>query len=222
MKNLNNLHLKLDNYFGTYAIGKPTTKEEAGRLLGADNIIGDIYKIVTDMKDGKHLARVVNRFGNTPCYFNNEFSKQLSLNEAKGFRNYAILTCVGFTQNEKEGEHWAEFAIISFPENEIRTWSVFVDEVSKEVKKDRRPEVDLSIEDVQTVIQNKGHFLPTSQHPKIEKKRGQIILKSRVKLTDMMIEQGRKKNPGCYIVGWMFLLGTVALIVLMIKNIFNL
>ena len=174
------------------------------------------------MKDGKHLARVVNRFGNTPCYFNKEVSKQLSLNEAKGFRNYAILTCVGFTQNKKEGEHWAEFAIISFPEIEIKTWSVFVDEVSKAVKKDRRPEVHLSLTDVQNIINNKGCFVPAAQHPKIEKKRGQIILKSRVKLTDRLIEQWRKKNPGCYIVGWMFLLGTVALIVLMIKNIFNL
>lgn len=212
----------MDTYFGTYTIGKPTTEEEAGRLLGADNIIGDIYKIVTEMKDGKHVAKVLNRFGNTPCQFNEEVSKQLSLNEAKGFRNYAILTCVGFTQNEQEGEHWAEFAVISFPESEIETWSVFVDEVSKAVKNDRRPEVDLSLDDVLNVISQKGHFVPTSQHPKIEKKRGRIILKSRVKLTDKMIEQGRNKNPGCYVLGWVFLLAAVALIVFLIKRIFNL
>lgn len=212
----------MDTYFGTYAIGKPTTKEEAGRLLGADNIIGDIYKIVTEMNDGKHVAKVLNRFGNTPCKFDEEISKQLSLNEAKGFRSYVILTCVGFTQREGEGEHWAEFAIISFPDSEIDTWSVFVDEVSKAIKNDKRPEIDLSLEDVQNIIDRKGHFVPTTQHPKIEKKRGRIILKSRVKFTDKMIEHGRNKNPGCYILGWVFLLAVVALIVFLIKRIFNL
>ena len=209
----------MDNYYATYAIAKPTSKEEAGRLLGADNIIGDVYKVVCEIKGGKNVAKVVNRFGNTPAVFNEEVSRQLALNDAKGFRTYAVLTCVGFTQDESEGNYWAEFAIVSFPDSELETFSVYVDEVSQAVKDHRRPEVNLGSEEVKKVIENKGRYVSTSTHPKLEKKKGQVILKSQVKLSDKLVEQGRKKNPGCYIFGWLFLLAVVALIVLIIMKV---
>ena len=208
----------MDNYYGTYAIGKSTSKEEAGRLLGADNIIGDVYKVECDIIDGKHEARVINRFGDAPVVFNYRVSRELSLNKSKGFKTYAILTCVGFTQNEGDGNYWAEFAIISFPECHLEIFAVYVDEVSKAVKNNRRPEVELSAEDVQQIISSKGKFVPNKVHSKIEKKKGQVILKSQVKLSDKLIEQGRQKNPGCYIFGWGFLLFLIVLIVFLIKK----
>ena len=209
----------MDNYYGTYAIGTPTSKEEAGRLLGADNIIGDVYKVVCNINDGNHEAKVVNRFGNSPAVFDAQVSRELALNEAKGFRTYAILTCVGFTQNEGDGDYWAEFAVVSFPKGEIETFSVYVDEVSQAIINHKRPEVDLSADEVQQIILNEGHFVSNTTHPKLEKKKGQVILKSQVKLSDKLVEQGRKKNPGCYIFGWLFLLAFVALIVLLIMKV---
>ena len=209
----------MDTYYATYAIAKPTSKEEAGRLLGADNIIGDVYKVVTKIKGGSHEAKVVNRFGNTPAVFDADVSRQLALNDAKGFKTYAVLTCVGFTQTEGDGDYWAEFAVVSFPESELETFSVYVDEVSQAVKNNKRPEVDLAADEVQQIIENRGHFISNTTHPKLEKKKGQVILKSQVKLSDKLVEQGRKKNPGCYIFGWLFLLAFIALIVMVIMKV---
>ena len=211
----------MDNYYGKYAIGKPTSKEEVGRLLGADNIIGDVYKVITELKNGIYQAKVVNRFGNIPAVFNDEVSRELALNEAKSFKTYAILTCVGFTQTEGDGEYWAEFAIISFPESEIEKFSVYVNEISKAVKNHKRPEIDLEANEVNQILENEGHFVSNVTHPKIEKKKGQVILKSQVKLSDKLIEEGRNRNPGCFIFGWLFLLAVVGLIVLVFMKVFS-
>lgn len=211
----------MDNYFGTYAIGKATSKEEAGKLLGADNIIGDVYKVGTKLSDGKHVARVINRFGNSPVDFCEDISREIALCEAKGFITYAILTCVGFTQIKNDGEYWSEFIIISFPEKDLDIFSVYVENLSNEVKNYKRPEVDLKAEEVEEIIKNKGNYVSLTQQPKLDKIKGQVILKSRVKLSEKLIEQGRKKNPGCYIFGWLFLLAAVALIILIIKAIFK-
>ena len=209
----------MDNYYGKYAISKPTSKEEAGRLLGADNIIGDVYKVVCSINNGNHEAKVVNRFGNIPAVFDEGVSRELALNDAKGFRTYAVLTCVGFTQTKGDGDYWAEFAVVSFPKSDIKTFSVYVEEVSQAVKNHRRPEVDLGIDEVQQIIVNDGHFVSNTTHPKLEKKKGQVILKSQVKLSDKLVEQGRKKNPGCYIFGWLFLLVFIALIMLVVMKV---
>ena len=211
----------MDNYYGTYAIGKATSKEEAGKLLGADNVIGDVYKVETRLTDGKHVARVINRFGNSPVEFSEGISREIALCETKGFVTYAILTCVGFTQIKNDGEYWAEFIIISFPKKDLDIFSVYVDNLSKEVKDYKRPEVDLKAEEVEEIIKNKGDYISLTQHSKIDKIKGQVILKSRVKLSEKLIEQGRKKNPGCYIFGWLFLLVVIALIILIVKAIFK-
>lgn len=212
----------MDNYYGKYVVGLPTSSEEAAKLMNADNVIGDIYKIKCEMKDGQHRAVVINRFGDSPCYFKPTLSRELALNEAKGFITYAILTIVGFTTSDTGENYWAEFALISYPKFNQETFSIFIKEVSKAIKSDKRVEVDLTKDQLDLVIKNNGHFVPTTIHPKPKKKRGQVILKSRVKLTDKMVEQGRKKNPGCYVLGWVFLLAVVALFVLLVKTIFNL
>lgn len=211
----------MDNYFATYTIATPSLKEEAGKLLGADNIIGDIYKVTTKIQGTRHVAKAVNRFSDSPVQFNEEISKKLSLNEAKDMITYAILTCVGFTQKGNDGNYWAEFILVSFLKKEIETFSVYVDELSKAIKNNKRPKVDLSSNEVEQIIINKGKYISSSKEPQIEKKNGQVILKSRVKLSDTLIEQGRKKNPGCYIFGWVFLLGFIALLIYILKTIFN-
>lgn len=209
----------MDNYYAKYVIGTTTSKEEAGKLLGADNIIGDVYKVVTKLNESDHIAKVVNRFGDSPIKFDYCVSKEIALNEAKGFQTYAILTTVGFLQKEGEGDYFAEFIIISFPKSELNIFSVYVDEISSAVKKHQRPEVDLRASEVEEIIINKGHFISKKSHPRLEKKKGQVILKSQVRLSDKLVEQGRKKNPGCYIFGWLFLLATVALVVLLIMKV---
>lgn len=218
----------MDNYFGKYVRGFAVNSEQAAKLMNADNIIGDIYKVKCEMVNGKHRAVVLNRFGETPVFFDSETSREIAINQAKGFLTYAILTLVGFTTKHSEEEedssenYWAEFAVISFPDLEKEAFTRFVEIISKSVKKNRRPEVALSEEDIKKVISSNGDFLPVATHPKPEKVKGQVLMKSRVSLTEMMVEEGRKKNPGCYIFGWLFLLVFVALFILLIKTILGL
>ena len=210
-----------EDYLGKYVIAKPTSKEEAGKLLGSDNIIGDVYKVVNALEGTTHTSKVLNRFKDSPAFFDEDISRELSLNEAKGMITYAILTCVGFTQIGNDGDYWAEFIVISFPKKDIDIFSVYIDEVSKAIKNNKRPKVDLSQAEIKEVINNEGKYISSSKHPQIEKKKGQVVLKSRVKLTDKMVEEGRKRNPGCFIFGWLFLLLFVTFLVFVSMKIFN-
>ena len=60
--------------------------------------------------------------------------------------------------------------------------------------------------------------MPTERVDLPAREKGTVILKSRQKVSEKLIEQGRQKNIGCYIVSWLFLLGVVALLVFGLKS----
>lgn len=212
----------MDNYFGTYAIATPSSKDEAAKLINSDNVIGDIYDVVCETVDGQHRAYVLNRFNDKPCYFKKELSRTLAVNEASGLETKAFLTLVGFTEGvNEETNYWAQFAIISYPKAKVEIYKKFCEVISDSLKHNRRPDVDLNAKEVETLEAANGDWRPDKVVPLPEKKKGTAFIKTRVSLTDQMVEQGRKNNPGCYIFGWGFMLLIIALFVFLTAKVFG-
>lgn len=196
----------MNNYYGKYKIAYPFDSNSAAKLISADNIIGDIYKVTIDRKDDSHLAYVTNRFKQTPAYFDEETSRELAIAKAKDMNIYAILSIVGFSESENKSQYWAEFAIIGFPKSKKDCFDSFVLNLASSIKNGKRLNIELSDNDFEKVLKTNGDYLPTTKFPFPDKRQGTVFLKKSISLKEKLIEQARNKNIGCSIVGWIFLL----------------
>lgn len=203
----------VQEYFGTYQRFETVSKKDAGALLGADNIIGDQYQIQLELVNGQHRGWLVNRFNARIGFFDGEFSRKLSLLKAKGLTLTAILSFVAFTENPEPGHYWGEMAVIAYPAVEGEAFQKFADAVAKKIGEGVHPNITLTPDGVQQVIDAQGAWLPEKNIPYPTLDKGTVFLKKRRSLMDGVVEQGRKGNIGCYIISWAVLLGLVALII---------
>ena len=81
-----------------------------------------------------------------------------------------------------------------------------------------RPEVDLGEQGVKQILESNGTWSPAKTVPLPTKKPGTVIMKGRRKMSEKLIEQGRKGNKGCYVVSWVFILAVVALALFGLKS----
>ena len=81
-----------------------------------------------------------------------------------------------------------------------------------------RPEVDLGEQGVKQILESNGTWSPAKTVPLPTKKPGTVIMKGRRKMSEKLIEQGRKGNKGCYVVSWVFILAVVALVLFGLKS----
>ena len=51
-----------------------------------------------------------------------------------------------------------------------------------------------------------ANWIPTDTVPLPKKKNGMAVLKDHQSISEKMIEQGRAKNVGCYVISWMFII----------------
>ncbi len=203
----------MQEYFGTYQRFETVSKKDAGTLLGADNIIGDPYQIQLELEDGVHRGWLVNRFNARIGYFDEEFSRRLSLFKAKGMEMTALLSFVAFTESPEPGHYWGEMAVIAYDPHEKTAFETFCQAVAKKIGEGVHPDLDVPEEKVAEIVSSNGTWLPEKNLPYPELPKGSVFLKRRRSLMDGVIEQGRKGNIGCYIISWAILLGLVALII---------
>lgn len=209
------------NYFGEYFDFETSSKQDAAELMGANNMVGDIYDIKIDIDQGIHKAWMVNRFGQEVSYFDPEISREMSLLKAEGLTLKAILSFVAFTEDENDGRYWGSAAVIGFNPSYEKEFDAFIQNVATKIGEDVRPKLDFDKEAVQKVISSKGEWLPTQTVKLPEKVDGTQILARKRNLIDKLIAQGRKGNKGCYIASWVVLLAVVALIVFACKSCFG-
>lgn len=208
----------MENYFGEYERFEVPVKKDAGLLLGADNMVGDIYDIECELADGVHTAYMVNRFGQKPGCFNPETSRELSIMQAKGLVCKAVLSFVAFTDHPDEGHYWGEVALICYNPAYEAAFLKFITSVANRMADGVRTKVDLGEDGVEKIIASDGEWIPKQTVPMPDKSKGMAIMKSHRKLSDKLIEQGRRGNKGCYVVSWVFLLIIVALLVFALKT----
>lgn len=222
------MHTATDCYFGTYKRFETASKKEAAVLLGADNIVGDFFTVEFElMEDEAHKkeqrAYIVNKFGRRIGFFDKTFSQDLYVYKVKKWHIVCLLSFVAFTESPEPGFYWGEVAVIAYDANNNEyqdAFSTFTQEVAKRIAQDLRPDVTLSASGIQELLKNKGAWMPDKKHSLPKKTVGTAIVKSRQTFNEKLIEQGRKKNIGCYIISWVFLLAVVAFIVLSFKACF--
>ena len=78
-----------------------------------------------------------------------------------------------------------------------------------------RPEVDLGEQGVKQILESNGTWSPAKTVPLPTKKPGTVIMKGRRKMSEKLIEQGRKGNKGCYVVSWVVSRETIGYCLLM-------
>lgn len=207
----------MENYFGRYERFSVPEKKDAGILLGADNMVGDVYDIRCDIEDGVHIARLLNRFGQEPGCLDANVSREVSLLQAKGLICKAILSFVAFTDHPDDGHYWGEVALICYNPAYEAAFLKFITAVSDRMGDGIRTKIDFGAEGVDHIIASDGEWIPKQTVPMPNKSKGMAIMKSHRKISDKLIEQGRRGNKGCYVISWVFLLAVVALIIFGIK-----
>ena len=208
----------MDQYFGTYHRFDTPSKKDAALLLGADNLVGDMYDIEFVTESGQRAAWLRNRFGAKIGFFDADFSRQLSVSVARGWTVQAVLSFVAYTDRPAPGRYWGEAAVICFDPALEDAFGPFVDNLSRRLADGVRPEVELGEQGVAKVVESKGSWAPAKHVPFPEKETGTAIMKSRRKMSEKLIEQGRKGNKGCYAVSWAFLLLLVMAVLFGLKS----
>ncbi len=209
----------MSKYFGEYADFQTVSKKDSGLLIGADNMVGDIYDINIELDAGIHKAWLDNRFDQRIGFLDKKTSRKLSLLAADGMTCKAILSFVAFTSVPDEGHYWGQVAIISYNPAYEEEFSKFIAGVAEKIGDDIRPKIDFGSEGAEKVIESGGEWLPSQTISLPDVNKQMTIIKRKRKLSDRMIEQGRAGNKGCYIVSWVFMLAIVALIVFAVKSI---
>lgn len=200
----------MDRYFGTYQTFETLSKKDAAVLLGADNLVGDIYDIQIEMEGDQHTAWLVNRFNQRIGFFGPDFSRKLSIMRAREMTLTAVLAYVAFTDAPEPGRYWGEMAVFAYSKTEEEAFGSFVDSVAERLSNGIRPKINLGEEACMKIIESKGSWLPEQTIPMPKHDKGTAIMKSKRSMSEKMIEQGRKGNKGCYVVSWAFLLFLVA------------
>lgn len=212
--------MAMENYFGKYERFETASKKDAASLLGADNLVGDIYSIDIEIIDGRQRAWLVSRFNARIGYFDDKFSRKLSLLQAQGLICKAILSFVAFTENADEGEYWGDMAVICYNPAYETEFESFMKGVSAKLADGVRPKIDFGSDGADKVIESAGSWMPkqTVSYPDKGQNKGTAIIKRRRSVTDKLVEQGRAGNKGCYVISWVVLLALVALVVYVIMK----
>ena len=215
----------MDNFFAKYARATAQNKEQAAKLLNSDNIIGDCYELKTKIVEGEHKAIALNRFGDSPAFFDEDIAREIDLCKAKGLKTVAYLSLIGFTETNSEAKeakpsnYWADFLIIGYSPAYKDEFETFLNNVSKALSNGKRPDLSINQEEFDKIVDSKGKWFPTKTISAPKKEKGTVILRSRMTARDKVIEQGRNKNIGCYILSWVFLLAVVTGIIYLIAKL---
>lgn len=200
-------------YFATYARFNTVDKEAAGAFLGADNIIGSVFSLEHEITPEVNRAWIVNPFGKRMGYVDASVAEQFDLCKAKGWTTEALLALVAFTEEPEPGEYWGEVVIVSYDPTYEAAFSVFVENLGKQLSKGIRPDVSLGRESLQKIVDSQGDWLPSGRVPLPKKEKGTAWVKTQQTGTELLVEQARKGNIGCTIASWAFLLVLVALLI---------
>ena len=173
----------MERYFGSYQKIEPSSKKEGALLLSADNIIGDSYEIIFD----GDTAWVKNRFGARVGHFTIDFSRQLRVSNARGWKFTALLSLVAFTQEPEPGTYWAEMAVLCFEPQYESSITEFSKSISSMLAEGIRPEINLGEQAISKVIESNGIWKPDMRSSRPKSENGTVVMKSQRKMSESLI-----------------------------------
>lgn len=205
-------------YYGTYARFDTLEKKDGAVLMNADSVVGDRYEIEIVHEDGQRHAWLKNRFGARVGYFDEAITHELSLCAAKGWNLVGMLSFAAFSEMPEPGVYWGQAAVIAYDPLHADIVEPFIERASKLIAQGVRPQVSLGQGALEQLRSAPDSWMPTERVDLPAREKGTVILKSREKFSEKLIEQGRRKNIGCYIVSWVFLLAVVTMLVFGLKS----
>lgn len=210
----------MEQYFGTYQTFDACSKEAAATLLGADCLVGDVFDVKIELREGEHYATMVSRFGQEVAVFNPNFSRKLSIALASDMEIKAVLSFVAFTEGEEKGHYWGEAAVFAYSKVNAAYFEKYVAGVALKIQENVRPRIDFGREGVDKIIDSEGNWVPDQSIPMPEKKKGTVIMKDHRTLGEKMIEEGRNGNKGCLVVSWLFIAAIAVGVLAIIAKLF--
>lgn len=205
-------------YFGTYCRFTTKTKKDGSTLIGADNLVGDLFEIEFIREGNDDVAWMRNRLGALVGFFDQDITHELAICKAKDMDTRAILASVWFTEQPEPGTYWGEAVLVCSPKSQAESFDEFARGLGKMIADGVRPNVVLSAGNVEKVVETKGAWMPTERTPKLDKQGGSAILKDHRTFSENMIEKARERNLGCMIGGWAALIACVVFVVLALRS----
>ena len=206
-------------YYGAYALFDTPSKQVGGMLMGADNIVGDLYTIEFRTEHGNQVPWIINRFGKEIGYIEGEAARELVLCQARDWKINAILASVFYSQTPEPGHYWGEFVVICYSKSNEEVFDRFVQGVSKMLAEGNRPTVNLGQNGFQQVLDSKGDWLPTTRQDKYTLDKGHAVVKDHRTFNEGIVESARSRHPGCMVVGWVFIFAVIATIAWFVKGL---
>ena len=185
-------------YEGFYARFDTAGKDAGFVLGGADTLVGDVFTVdFRADEDGSTTAWLINRFGGELGFVNAATTYKLQVATARGLTVRALLSFVAYTEGQNPSPFWGEVAVVCTPDNEP-LFDTYVQNLSKAMAGGVRPNVDLSMPEIQKLVESQGTWVPVDRVDRPAFDKGTALVKDRRSVSENMIEQSRKGNIGCY------------------------
>lgn len=205
-------------YEGYYARFAALSKDDAAIIVGADTIVGDEFEVFFQVEDGISIAYLKNKFDATIGKFDRDVSRKLQLAEAGERVVRAYLSFVAYSEEPEPGQYWGEVAIITFNPIDEEVFEPYLEGISEKLAAGVRPNIDLTGAEVARLYNNEG-WLPTATVPKPTMEKGSAVVKDHRTLSEGVVEQGRKGNPGCYAVSTVLNLLMIAVVLYVVLKV---
>ena len=199
------MELADNSYTGFYARFDTVSKKEGALLMGADNIVGDDFEVFFKTDDGTVTAWIKNKFGAEVGYLDIDASRKLQLANARNQAIRALLSFVAYSDNPEPGCYWGQMALFCYNPAYSKEFDAFIDRCSKRIAEGIRPKIDLGSQAVQKIV-TETDWMPNETISLPKKETGSAVLKDHISMSEKMIEQGRSRNVGCYVISWAFII----------------
>ena len=200
------------SYIGFYARFEAPDKATGSLLMGPDNIVGDRFTVFFKTEDGNVVAWVKNKFDKEVGFFDAETTRRLQLANAREQTIVALLSFVAYSDEPEPGFYWGEMAIFCYSPAYAAEMEPYISRCAAKIGDGIRPNIDLG-QDAISKIFSESDWVPSDTVPFHKKENGMAILKNHQSVSEKMIEQGRARNKGCYVVSWLFIFVVIAAIV---------
>ena len=192
------------SYEGFYARYETPSKSVGSMLMGADTLVGDDLKLEFRTEDGRVVAWLLNKFDAEVGFLDVDGSRRLQLANARGQKIRVALSFVAYSDAPDPGLYWGEVAVFCFNPAYAEEMDAFVDRVRSRMADGVRPDINLRTSGVQKIF-DENDWVPSDTVPLPKKENGMAVLKDHQSMSEKMIEQGRARNRGCYVVSIAFI-----------------
>ena len=201
-----------DVYFGAYARFSTLDKNTGAVMAGPDNAVGDRGTIEFQLDDRKRsIAWMKNPYGKTVGMLDPSISYTLAVLQAKGWKLHYVLSFVAFSEypDADKNSYWGEVAVIAFAPRYEAEFEQFLSEFQRRAADGTRPNPVLTTAEVEEILRNPQGWRPFVfvDLPRFDA--NTILMKDRRSMHDKLLDQGRGKNPGCYLISWLFIFALI-------------